>query len=229
MCAATSSCCRPSIGWANSPFQFEVGTASLGFPALGFIAAFDSFDRRLAAIIGSGIFTLGAAVGHVYQTVTAYNFAPMEYRKGKGKEAKLSYVGNALTENRHGLVVEAELGTATGTIEREAAMTMVVRHSPGSRRLALGADKAYDVSEFVDDLRDLNVTPHIAQNTTNRSAIDTRTTRHPGYAISQSSGCPNYSVRPHEHGIHIDRARSRHRPEIVAMASHSSAQISATC
>jgi transposase len=108
------------------------------------------------------------------------------YHKGKGKEAKLSYVGNALTENRHGLVVEAELGTATGTIEREAAMTMVVRHSPGSRRLTVGADKAYDVHEFVDDLRDLNVTPHIAQNTTNRSsAIDTRTTRHPGYAISQ--------------------------------------------
>jgi hypothetical protein len=108
------------------------------------------------------------------------------YRKGKGKEAKLSYVGNALTENRHGLVVEAELGTATGTIEREAVMTMVARHSPGSRRFTLGADKAYDVHKFVDDLRDLNVTPHIAQNTTNRSsAIDVRTTRHPGYAISQ--------------------------------------------
>jgi hypothetical protein len=84
------------------------------------------------------------------------------------------------------LVVEAELGSATGTIEREAAMTMVVRHSPGSRRLTLGADKAYDVREFVDDLRDLNTTPHIAQNTTNRSsAIDARTTRRPGYTISQ--------------------------------------------
>jgi Transposase domain (DUF772)/Transposase DDE domain len=108
------------------------------------------------------------------------------YRKGKGKEAKLSYIGNALTENRHGLVVEAELGSATGIIEREAAQTMIVRHSPGSRRLTLGADKAYDVREFVDDLRDLNVTPHIAQNTSNRtSAIDARTARHPGYAISQ--------------------------------------------
>jgi hypothetical protein len=63
---------------------------------------------------------------------------------------------------------------------------MVVRHSPGSRRLTLGADKAYDVHGFVDDLRNLNVTPHIAQNTTNRSsAIDVRTTRHSGYAISQ--------------------------------------------
>jgi hypothetical protein len=108
------------------------------------------------------------------------------YRKGKGKEAKLSYIGNALTENRHGLVVEAELSSATGTIEREAATRMVARHSPGSRRLTLGADKAYDVHGFVDDLRDPNVTLHIAQNTTNRtSAIDARTTRHPGYAISQ--------------------------------------------
>ena len=108
------------------------------------------------------------------------------YRKGPGKEAKLSYIGNAMTENRHGLVVEAELGTASGTIEREAAQTMVVRYSPGSRRITLGADKAYDTRAFVDDLRDLNVTPHIAQNTSNRtSAIDVRTTRHPGYAISQ--------------------------------------------
>jgi hypothetical protein len=65
-------------------------------------------------------------------------------------------------------------------------MTIAVSHSPGSRRLTLGGDKGYDVHRFVDDLRDLNVTPHIAQNTTNRtSAIDARTTRHLGYAISQ--------------------------------------------
>jgi transposase len=108
------------------------------------------------------------------------------HRKGKGKEAKLSFIGNAMTENRHGLVVEAELDAATGTIEREAAQTMLVRYSPGSRRLTLGADKAYDVREFVNDLRDLNITPHIAQNTSGRSsAIDGRTTRHPGYEISQ--------------------------------------------
>src|SRR5262245_13277490 len=108
------------------------------------------------------------------------------YRKGKGKEAKLSYIGNALTENRHGLVVEAELGQATGTIEREAAKRMVVRHSPGAKRITLGADKAYDAAQFVGDLRELNVTPHIAQNDSGRrSAIDGRTTRHPGYAISQ--------------------------------------------
>jgi len=64
------------IGWADSPFQFEVGTASLGFAVVGLLAAFRSFDLRLAAIIGPGIFTLGAAVGHVYQMVTAHNFAP---------------------------------------------------------------------------------------------------------------------------------------------------------
>jgi transposase len=108
------------------------------------------------------------------------------YRKGKGKEAKLSYIGNAMAENRHGLVVETELGAASGTIEREAATTMIVRHSPGSQRLTLGADKAFDAREFVDHLRHLNVTPHVAQNTSNRaSAIDGRTTRHDGYALSQ--------------------------------------------
>ena len=64
------------IGWADSPFQFEVGTASLGFSIAGFIAAFGSFDRRLIAIIGPSIFTLGAGVGHIYQMVTAHNFAP---------------------------------------------------------------------------------------------------------------------------------------------------------
>jgi hypothetical protein len=107
------------------------------------------------------------------------------YRKGKGKEAKLSYIGNALTENHHGQVVAAELG-ATGTMEREAAQMMIVRYSPGSLRLTHGADEADDVRQFVDDLRHLNVTPQIAQNASYRtSAIDARTTRHPGYAISQ--------------------------------------------
>ena len=124
------------------------------------------------------------------------------YRKGKGKEAKLSYIGNALTENRHGLVVEAELGSATGTIEREAAQTMIVRYSPGSRRLTLGADKAYDVREFVDDLRDFDITPHIAQNRSNRtSAIDARATRHPGYAISQRQQTIDRLARPMLGGV----------------------------
>ena len=91
-----------------------------------------------------------------------------------------------MTENRHGLVVETELGEASGTVEREAAKTMVTRYSPGANRITLGGDKGFDAREFVDDLRELNVTPHVAQNTANRaSAINGRTTRHPGYAISQ--------------------------------------------
>ena len=108
------------------------------------------------------------------------------YRKGSSQAAKLSYMGHALMENRHGLVVGATLTPATGTAEREAAIKMIVRRSPGARRLTLGADKGYDTKNFVADLRELNIAPHVAQNTTNRaSAIDGRTTRHPGYAVSQ--------------------------------------------
>ena len=108
------------------------------------------------------------------------------YRKGSSQAAKLSYMGHALMENRHGLVVGATLTPATGTAEREAAIKMIVRRSPGARRLTLGADKGYDTKNFVADLRELNIAPHVAQNTTNRaSASDGRTTRHPGYAVSQ--------------------------------------------
>jgi transposase len=108
------------------------------------------------------------------------------YRKGKGKEAKLSYLGHTLMENRNGLIVETELTMVTGYAEREAALTMIESHCPGEKQLTLGADKAYDAAGFVNDLRQINVTPHIAQNTTNRrSAIDARTTRHAGYVVSQ--------------------------------------------
>lgn len=109
------------------------------------------------------------------------------YRKGKGKEAKLCYLGHAMTENRHGLVVETEMTQATGTAEREAALEMINAHDPGSeRRITVGADKNYDTAGFVADLRTMNVTPHVAQNNKGRaSAIDGRTTRHPGYALSQ--------------------------------------------
>jgi transposase len=106
------------------------------------------------------------------------------YRKGPGQPAKLAYLGHVLMENRHALVVDTRLTLATGTAEREAALEMVAAR-PGNHRITLGADKAYDVAGFVDDLRACNVTPHVAQNTTNRrSAIDGRTTRHPGYAVS---------------------------------------------
>ena len=108
------------------------------------------------------------------------------YKKGKGKEAKLSYIGNVMTENRNGFVVEAELRPVSGTVERETAKAMIVRHSPGAQRITVGGDKGFDTADFVADMRAFNVTPHIAQNTTGRrSAIDGRTTRHSGYEISQ--------------------------------------------
>jgi IS5 family transposase len=108
------------------------------------------------------------------------------YRKGRGKEAKLSYLGHTLMENRTGLIVAASVTAVSGYAEREAALAMIESHRSGRRRLTLGADKGYDAAEFVKDLRAMNVTPHIAQsNTRRRSAINGRTTRHPGYAISQ--------------------------------------------
>jgi transposase len=109
------------------------------------------------------------------------------YTKGSGKEAKLSYQGHVLMENRNGLVLQTRLTQATGTAEREAAVEMARQIADRDcRRMTLGADKAYDTRAFVADLRQWRVTPHVAQNNKNRSsAIGGRTTRHAGYAISQ--------------------------------------------
>jgi len=108
------------------------------------------------------------------------------FRKGRGKEAKLCYMGHVLTENRNGLVVDVELTSADGRAEREAGLAMVSRLRGGKRRATLGADKGYDTQAFVAALRELNVTPHVAQNTSGRrSRIDQRTTRHASYTISQ--------------------------------------------
>jgi transposase len=109
------------------------------------------------------------------------------YRKGKGKEAKLSFMGHVVIDNRHGLVVATRYTQATGTAERDAAAELVKEvKRRRKRRLTLGADKGYDTRNFVDTMRTLKVTPHVAQNTANRSsAIDSRTTRHAGYDISQ--------------------------------------------
>jgi transposase len=107
------------------------------------------------------------------------------YRKAKGRPAQLCYMGHALTENRHGLVVATELTHADGTAERRAALAMIERASPGStRRITLGADKGYDDRGFVAKLRGMCVTPHVAAKS-KHSAIDARTTRHAGYATSQ--------------------------------------------
>jgi transposase len=108
------------------------------------------------------------------------------YRKGQGKEAKLCFMGHGLMENRNGLIVDACLTPANGTSERVAALAMIEPLADRPGRITLGADKAYDTQDFVNELRSMNVTPHVAQNTSGRSsAIDARTTRHAGYAVSQ--------------------------------------------
>jgi transposase len=106
-------------------------------------------------------------------------------RKGAGKEAKLSYNGNLLVENRNGLIVQSTVWEATGTAERLAALAML-EQVPGTGRVTVAGDKGFDTAEFVRECRNLRVTPHVAQNLAGRrSAIDGRTTRQPGYAISQ--------------------------------------------
>ena len=107
-------------------------------------------------------------------------------RKSGGHEAKLAYCGNAVIENRNGLVVEIELAQCSGTAERDAAVTMADR-LPGNGRTTMGADKGYDTAGFVEQLRERNITPHVAQNVkrSGGSAIDGRTTRHEGYKVSQ--------------------------------------------
>jgi transposase len=110
-------------------------------------------------------------------------------RKGKGKEARLSYCGNVLIENRHGLVMKAEVLQASGTAEEEAALGMLDRKRKRTKSrkktITLGADKKYDHRGFVEAARERNVIVHVSQREDRRSAIDGRTTRHPGYVVSQ--------------------------------------------
>jgi transposase len=108
------------------------------------------------------------------------------YRKGQGKETKLCFIGHGLMENRNGLLVDACLTLADGHAERVAALHMIEPRADRAQAITLGADKAYDAQDFVNELRSMRVTPHVAQNTSGRSsAIDRRTTRHDGYAVSQ--------------------------------------------
>jgi len=108
------------------------------------------------------------------------------FRKGPGKEARLCFMGHALMENRHGLIVDAVMTRASGHAERLAAIALIGPHANRPNPITLGADKAYDTGDFVMQCRERTVTPHVAQNTNGRrSAIDRRTTRHPGYAVSQ--------------------------------------------
>ena len=150
------------------------------------------------------------------------------YRKGDGQGSRLCFMGHVLMENRNGLAVDATLTHATGTAEREAALAMLDRRRKDGRiprRITLGADKAYDVTGFVGDLRQRKVTPHIAVNGTvsklgkpRKTAIDGRTTRHPGYAVSQ---CIRKRVEEifgwikAQAGFDQVKVRGRHRAEAV--------------
>jgi len=108
------------------------------------------------------------------------------FRKGPGKEARLCFMGHALMENRNGLIVGAVTTTASGYAEREAALALIEPHGMTPQPVTLGADKGYDSADFVMQLQDKAITPHVAQNTNGRrSAVDDRITRHPGYVISQ--------------------------------------------
>ncbi len=114
------------------------------------------------------------------------------YRKGDGQESRLCYMGHVLMENRHGLAVTGDVTQATGTAEREAALDLIDSHRSGEARITVGADKGFDVEGFVQELRERNVTPHIAidghltkTGKRRKTAIDGRTLRHPGYTISQ--------------------------------------------
>jgi transposase len=118
---------------------------------------------------------------HVSQTDPQARLA----RKGDGQETRLCFTGHALMENRNGLLVDLMLTQATGTAEREAALDLLDRRG-NRKRITVGADKAYDTSDFIAGCRAINVTPQVAQHTTKRrSRIDRRTTRHPGYALAQ--------------------------------------------
>jgi transposase len=110
------------------------------------------------------------------------------YKKSYGKESKLSYLGHALVENRNGLISAAMVTHADGYAERDAALLMLEQKQQGrSRRITVGADKAYDSNDFVCTVRELNVTPHVTKNDKGRSSnLDRRTTRQPGYAVSLS-------------------------------------------
>lgn len=184
--------------WASvKSFQPKAGVASSGDgndhddPAAVVERSAEAQAEPLATVIAPKAPNPSAAVdfkGHKRSNATHASVTDPEarlYKKSAGAGAILCFMGHALMENRHGFVVQAELTKADGHAERSAALDMVHRHSPGScRRLTLGADKGYDSADFVDNLREACVTPHVAQKTRS-SAIDGRTTRHPGYATSQ--------------------------------------------
>ena len=128
----------------------------------------------------------GPTMRHLLSIFLLLASCSQQVARTRRKEAKLSYNGNLLTENRNGLIVTTEVFQANGTAERDAALVML-EQIPGGERVTVGGDKGYDTRDFVAECRNMNVTPHVAQNTkrSGGSAIDGRTTRHGGYDVSQ--------------------------------------------
>jgi hypothetical protein len=153
-------------------------------------------------------FTVTSGATETHQSKTDSD--ARRYRKGKGQEAKLGYLGHVLMENRHGLIVDALATQADGTAEREAAIIMLYRNWRKHRRagrkgaLSMGADKAYDTRHFVGLMRQMQIRPHVAQsiNRSGGSSIDGRTTRHASYDISQRK-------RPIIESLRLDEADGR--------------------
>jgi hypothetical protein len=139
----------------------------------------------------------GASASHWTHVSTTDPDARL-YRKGPGKEAKLCFIGHALMENRHSVLVDACPTPADGHAEGVAALAMIEPRADRPRAITLGADKAYDAEDFVNELRSMTVTPLVAQNTSGRSsAIDARTTRHGGCsAVAAASGGPSPLLPP---------------------------------
>src|SRR6516165_7829838 len=156
------------------------------------------------------------------------------YRKADGREAKLSYLGHALMENRNGLAVGGMVTQADGTAERRASEVMLKKQAKGSKRITVGEDKAYDTSDHIAALRRMNVTPHVAQNDSltktgkrRRSAIDERTTRHLGYRIRPAAKWPNASSAGASNTARCARPNiEASQPSLPTSCSISSATIS---
>jgi hypothetical protein len=139
------------------------------------------------------------------------------FKKAKGHEAKLAYLGEVLMENRHGLVVDACVVPATGTRERDAAMNLVA--SLPRRRVTIGGEKAYDTYGFVDTLRAVEATPQIAEKHKSRT-LDGRMTRHPGYAIRRRPKAERRSLRLGENDRRVPQVPSpRRRPRELAVSA----------
>ncbi len=142
------------------------------------------------------------------------------YRKGNGQEAKLCFMGHALMDNRHGLLVDLRVTEANGTAERQAALQML-EPVARKRRITVGADRGYDTKDFVAGCRSLGATPHVARNDSGhrRSTIDDRTSRHPGYRVSQTVRRRIEQVfgwMKTVGGMHRSRFRGRRRTELAA-------------